>query len=430
MIRPTAESCLADWLDWLLNLHSQEIELGLTRVAQVAERLAVLRPAPYVITVAGTNGKGSSVAMLTSIMRAAGYKVGSYTSPHIFRFNERIRINGVEVDDQSIVQAFSQIESVRNEISLSYFEYTTLAALLLFKQASLDLVVLEVGLGGRLDAVNIVDADACLLTAIDVDHIDWLGSDREQIGYEKAGVMRAGALAVCSDPQPPKSVIKHAEKIEAKLSLLGRDYQYRLMDKQAWLLIDQNQQQTVWPRPALGGDFQCQNAAGVLALIHAQSAFKVSSQAIERGLKQANNPGRLQAIQRDKQAWLFDVAHNPQSVGALAGYLDQQRNEAKLEKAKTLAIFAGLNDKDLAPMVSQITPYIDGWLLVDLAVARATTLVELQEVLRLAGVSHEKSIAFDTMSKAMDWAKQSAYQQIVVYGSFITVSQALEKLDG
>lgn len=418
---PTNRSSLADWLDWLLQLHAQEIELGLDRVYAVAKQLDVLTPAPYVITVAGTNGKGSSVAMLVAILSAAGYKVGSYTSPHILRFNERIQLGGQPVTDQQIVAAFDAIEKARHAIKLTYFEFATLAALVIFKQSELDVVVLEVGLGGRLDAVNIVDAQACLLTAIDVDHIEWLGSDREKIGFEKAGVMRANGLAVCSDPNPPNSVVEYAAQLNVNLKRLGRDFDF-VADSDQWLFKTENQS-IVLPQPNLVGQFQLQNAAGVLALLKAQSWLKINQTAYEQGLKQIQHPGRLQTIQLDNQAWLFDVAHNPQSVDALANYLKMQPNQAEY-----LVVFSALADKDIDSMVAQITLYASQWLIADLQVERSAPLARMQEVLRLAGVESERQQIFSSMSEAVTYARQSKEKRVLIYGSFVTVSQAMAEL--
>lgn len=421
MNSPTIRSSLTDWLDWLLKLHTQEIDLGLERVREVAKKLDVLTPAPYVITVAGTNGKGSSVVMLVAILRAAGYQVGSYTSPHILRFNERIQLNAQPVLDSLIVGAFDAIESARQGVKLTYFEFATLAALTIFKQSKLDVVVLEVGLGGRLDAVNIVDAQACLLTAIDVDHVEWLGSDREKIGFEKAGVMRPNGLAVCSDPNPPKTLLEYAQALGVDLRLLGRDYDY-LANPEDWV-FKTAQQSIHLPQPNLAGQFQLQNAAGVLALLRTQTSLKIDQTDCEQGLRAAQHPGRLQTIQVDHQAWLFDVAHNPQSVDALAEHLKLQADGDDY-----LVIFSALSDKDIQAMVSQIKPFASQWLLVDLQVDRSAPLARLQEVLRLAGVVSSRQQAFSSMAEAVNCARQSTEKRILIYGSFVTVSQAMTEL--
>lgn len=423
--KPSSASSLTEWLDWLIQLHAQEIDLGLARVSEVANRLAVLKPAPVVITVAGTNGKGSSVALLVAILTAAGYRVGSYTSPHLLYFNERIQINAQPVGDQAIRDAFAAIEEKRKSTKLTYFEFATLAALSIFSRANLDVVVLEVGLGGRLDAVNIVDADATLITAIDVDHIEWLGSDREQIGFEKAGVMRTGQLSVCSDRSPPLRLLQHATALNVELACLGRDFEFErevLNSNQTWCFVAKERIDNL-PMPALLGDFQLQNAAGVLALLIKQPLLKLDRQAIEIGLKNVKHPGRLQKVQLNHQAWLLDVAHNPQSAKALADYLAQQPLVTK-----RLVIFAALNDKDQASMVKAIVPFVSEWLLVDLGGARSTPLVDLQAVLRLCGINDEQMRTMDTMQHAVSWAKKQDINQVLVYGSFITVAQALEEL--
>lgn len=424
------QTSLQVWLERLLTLHTKEIDLGLERVRKVATRLNVLTPAPYVITVSGTNGKGSSVAMLVSILKAAGYRVGSYTSPHILKFNERIQIDGQMLDDQVLVNAFERIDTARIEASnspLTYFEFSTLAALLCFVDAKLDVVVLEVGLGGRLDAVNIVDADASLITSIDLDHADWLGSDREGIGFEKAGIMRSGKLAVCSDPSAPTSLIEYANKLGVDLKCLGKDFQYSVVNNSgkstSWSLLAQKEIKNL-PKPALLGDFQLQNAAGVLTLLQSQTKLNIDRAAIEKGLQQVTHPGRLQKIVINHQAWCFDVAHNPQSALALASYMSQQST------APRLAIFSALKDKDFQPMVTALKPWVEQWLLVDLAVDRAASLSELNQALTAADIGLNKTLAFDRMSLAIEYAKQSEYKEVLVFGSFVTVAQAMEQVCG
>ncbi|WP_052501410.1 bifunctional tetrahydrofolate synthase/dihydrofolate synthase [Thiomicrospira microaerophila] len=412
---------LEGWLDKLSHLHSKEIDLGLDRVRAVGERLGVLRPAPFVITVAGTNGKGSSVAMLQSILLASGYRVGSYTSPHILRFNERIQLNGADVSDTQIIQAFEAIEQASAQCTLTYFEFATLAALIVFNQADLDYVVLEVGLGGRLDAVNIVDADACLITSIDIDHADWLGTDREAIGFEKAGVMRPHRLAVCSDPYPPVSLVNHARNLGVDLRLINQAYCYKILSTE-WQFTC-GEIQWVLPKPALLGDFQCQNAAGVVCLLLV-AGVALTEASLRKGLVSLHHPGRLQSMSLGNQAWLFDVAHNPQSVCVLAQFIEQQ------PRTRRLAIFAGLADKDLVPMIKVMQSHIDHWILVDLAVPRATPLAVLNEICHQAGIPEQQIDSFHQMKAAIAFAQSLAVAQVVVYGSFITISQALGELDG
>lgn len=420
---------LEAWLSRLLNLHHQVIDMGLDRVrkvfAKLDQQIGLARPAPLVISVAGTNGKGSSVAMLVSILKAAGYQVGSYTSPHLLQFNERMQINGQNLSDQQIVEAFKLVEAALADISLTFFEFTTLASLVAFKLAKLDVVVLEVGLGGRLDAVNVVDADAALITAIDVDHADWLGNDRNQIGFEKAGIMRAYKLAVCSDPNPPAKLIEYAAEISADLRLLNQDFSYQA-GADDWHFSAAKASFNHLPQPDLVGAFQLQNAAGVLALLTGlDTELNISKQAIAAGLQKIHHPGRLDQRQFGEQTWLFDVAHNPQAAKVLANHLEEENsNQPKI------AIFAALNDKDFAPMVAMLKPFIAKWVLVDLQVDRASSLEQLQQTLTDNQLQPDLVVAAKNMSDAVGLVKQSDFSQVLVFGSFYTVSQALEQLDG
>ena len=430
-LTPTAKSSLQNWIDWLLALHATEIELGLDRVKVVAERLNLLSPTSYVITVAGTNGKGSSVAMLSAIYQAAGYKVGSYTSPHILSFNERYQINQQLVTDQTIVDAFVAIETARQTTKLTYFEFSTLAALYIFSQFSLDITILEVGLGGRLDAVNIVDADATLITAIDLDHSEWLGTDREVIGFEKSGVMRANQICVCSDFNPPKSVAKQAKKLATNYLQAGKDYQLSGLDNShsQWQLDSLSDQLTSidnLPKPYLKGSFQCQNSAGVVALIQlieSTSPLKVSFDSLVKGLVSVRYPGRLQELKlaSTKQDWLIDVAHNAQSSSALAGYL-------KSVNFKADSVFSVLADKDYQQMVKKISPFINNWYIADLGIARASSLSHLKQILLEAGVDEKRIHCCESIDEASKKAQQSVAKQVLVWGSFFTVSQVFAEL--
>ncbi|WP_319557408.1 bifunctional tetrahydrofolate synthase/dihydrofolate synthase [Thiomicrorhabdus sp.] len=426
MTSPSRQSSLNEWVDWLLHLHAQEIDLGLDRVAKVAADMELLRPAKKVISVAGTNGKGSSVAMLSAILKAAGYRVGSYTSPHIRRFNERIRINGEMVEDQVIVDVFDAIEQARKQTKLTYFEFSTLAALKVFKDQQVDVAVLEVGLGGRLDAVNIVDADAALITAIDVDHIDWLGDDRSLIALEKAGIARTGHPAVCSDPCPPDTLVNYMRQHQIPFAQIGDDFNYRQKGEN-WSFLFAEDSVLELPLPALKGGFQLQNAAGVLAVLR-QLNLPIDKQAIINGLLSVEHEGRLQVVGVEGQNWLFDVAHNPQSAQVLAEYL--QHESAGVEGgSKRVAIFSVLNDKDSLPMVCALAPYIDRWAIAELHGPRALPLQKLQSLLQQSGVSEDKQFAFDSMDDAVFWAKQQAPDPVLVWGSFFTVSQVKEALD-
>lgn len=421
---PGRDSSLNTWIDWLLALHAQEIDLGLERVSLIAKRLGIDKPAPFVISVAGTNGKGSSVAMLSAILDAQGYRVGTYTSPHILRFNERIQLNGQMVEDQQIVDAFTLIEEARAEVKLTYFEFSTLAALLIFKNSRVDVAVLEVGLGGRLDAVNLVDADAALITAIDVDHVDWLGDDRSVIATEKAGIMRSQRPAVCSDPQPPQSLYDYAQTNRIPLIGLGRDYNFS-QTGQAWSVSGLNGQAcSDLPVPALKGQFQIQNASGVVVLLSMiRNELPVECESIQKGLSQVRHPGRLQTFDVDGQNWLVDVAHNPQSSQALADYLSGLEN-----KSKFTALFSVLNDKDSLPMVKILSPWVERWVITDLAIPRSTSLTDLHELLLKAGVAEDSIMQMETMDDAVELACEQ-YGPVLVWGSFFTVSQAFQALE-
>lgn len=451
MNKPVQSSTLTQWIDWLLALHADEIDLGIERVQTVAQRMNITRPAPVVISVAGTNGKGSSVAMTVAILRAAGHQVGAYTSPHIERFNERIQVNGECVSDQQIVNAFTAIEAARGSVKLTYFEFSTLAALVIFKALPLDVVVLEVGLGGRLDAVNLVDADAALITAIDIDHVDWLGSDRSVIATEKAGIMRSHKIAVCSDPNPPASLAQYAQTHSVKLMQLNQDFSYKVNDEndQAWSFMGLNSKCTSvmssnalneshlfktlkLPFPALKGAFQLANAAGVVALLQQLNAvLAVSDAAIEQGLLTVQHPGRLQSLPIDQHHWLIDVAHNPQSAHALADYLSDQAWSNELNHSAGLpraAIFSVLADKDALPMVEVMAPHIDTWLIADLKIPRASSLTALSELLSRAGVPGDKVMECASIEAAVAMLVNQQAPEVLVWGSFFTVAQVHQAL--
>lgn len=437
MEKPNSQSSLDCWIDWLLNLHAEEIDLGLERVSLVASKMQVTRPAPLVVSIAGTNGKGSSVAMLSAILEQAGYKVGTYTSPHIVSFTERVKINSQSVSAQMIVDAFDLIEGQRSDIKLTYFEFSTLAALTIFNQSDLDVVVLEVGLGGRLDAVNTVDADACLISAIDIDHIEWLGSDRNVIAVEKAGIMRKNAIAVCSDATVPATLVDYAQQLGAKLSLLDRDYRYVQIKKNTedssqvgentWLFqSSQSEQSLELPLPALKGEFQLQNAAGVLELLlQISDKWPVSVEAIKQGLLSVKHPGRMELRQLNDQAWLIDVAHNPQSAQALAQTLQQEDL-----KTKRVAIFSALSDKDMLPMVKAVKPFVSQWLISDLAIPRSASIDGLKEILLAAGIGEESITECSTIAQAVEKTLGMPSKKVLVWGSFFTVAQAIEKIEG
>lgn len=413
---------LDEWLTWQEQLHPSEIELGLERVAEVYRRLAPDTPLHRVITVGGTNGKGSSVAMLQSILLTAGYRVGCYTSPHLMRYNERVTLNGIEIDDLSLCQAFERVDQARGEISLSYFEFGTLAALDIFNCNQLDVIVLEVGLGGRLDAVNIIDADVALITNVDLDHQDWLGSDRESIGFEKAGIMRPKRPAVFADPQPPSSVLKHAESIGAELFCLGRDYQYQPLEA-GWRWHSNGSTREALPMPVMRGEYQLKNAAGVLmALESLKDHLPVAQSDVRSGLLAAQVAGRFQIINQPVRQ-ILDVGHNPHAVRQLANNLQDMEC-----LGRTRAVFAMMADKEVSEVIELIKPQIDYWYLGKLSIARALGVEQLGQLLQQQGVDAQQS--FSSVSMAYQQALQDAgpADQIVVFGSFHTIAAVMSAM--
>ena len=406
---------LNDWLHWQESLHPSEIELGLERVRAVLEHMGLADPGFTVVTVAGTNGKGSSVAMLESILLAAGYRVGSYTSPHLLRYNERIRIQGEPVADGELCDSFARIDAARGDISLTYFEFGTLAAIDCLQRRGVEIAVLEVGLGGRLDAVNVLDADVALITPVDVDHVAWLGNDRETIGVEKAGIMRAGRPVVVSDPQPPQSVLDRADELGTPLALAGRDYHYQAQGDQ-WRWVAAEQSRNALPLPALRGDFQLANAAGVLMVLARLSEhFPVSQQAVRSGLLAVQLPGRFQVLP-GRPVQILDVAHNPQSARALAQNLARQPCQGR-----TRAVLGMLDDKDIAATVASLNTLVDDWYLASLDVPRGVSAACLREALGDVGQ------CFDNVASARAAALAAADvdDRVVIFGSFYTVAAAL-----
>ena len=413
---------LDDWLAHCEQLHPKTIDMGLDRVRAVAERMGLRFDCP-VFTVAGTNGKGSTCAMLEAILTQAGFRTGLFTSPHLVRFEERCRIRGQNVDASDLVAAFARVESARAEISLTYFEFTTLAILDTLARAGLDAVILEVGLGGRLDAVNIIDTDCAIITSIDIDHAELLGDTREKIGFEKAGILRTGRPAIVSDPVPPQSVIDRATEIGADLWLLGRDFNYS-GDKQQWAWAGRGRRYAGLAYPALRGANQLINASGVLAALTAmRQQLPVTAQAVRNGLALVDLPGRFQVVP-GQPALVLDVAHNPHSVAALALNLD-----AMGFYPTTHAVFGAMADKDLAPILHRMDPLVDRWYFTDLPTPRAASGAALQAAWqavtkRTDAVSAVFSTPLDALHAAA--AKAQAADRIVVFGSFYTVGGVLE----
>lgn len=413
------DATLAGWLAWLETLHPSTIDLGLERVHEVRRALG-LAPAFPIITVGGTNGKGSTCAYLEAILGAAGYKTGLYTSPHLLAYNERVRIAGVDASDADLLAAFARVEAARGATSLTYFEFGTLAALEQFVAANVDVAILEVGLGGRLDAVNVFDADAAVVTAIDIDHSEYLGTTREAIGFEKAGIFRPGRPAICADPAPPQSLLDHAAAIGANLLRLGVDFDLT-GDGAALAYRGPRWRVTDLPRPAMAGSVQWRNAAAALAALEALAArVPVGAAAIRQGLGSARVAGRFQVIAKRPEI-VLDVAHNPQAARALAGALGE-RDAA----GRTLAVVGMLADKDAAGVVDALAAHVDTWFVATPDSPRALAAARLAEVIRerCPGAAVR---AFASPADALDAARSAAREndRIVVFGSFYTVAAAL-----
>ncbi len=413
---------LPEWLAHCEQLHPKTIELGLDRVRTVAERLGLRFDCP-VITVAGTNGKGSTCAMLEAILLQAGWRTGVYTSPHLVHFEERCRLRGDPVQADALVAAFERVEAARGEVSLSYFEFTTLAILDLMAGAGLDVAILEVGLGGRLDAVNVVDPDCAIITSIDLDHMELLGSDRESIGREKAGILRTDRPAIVSDPLPPQSVIDRATEIGADLWRFGRDFNFS-GDKQQWAWAGRGRRYSGMAYPALRGANQLVNASGVLAALEALRArLPVTAQAVRNGLAMVELPGRFQIVP-GQPVLVLDVAHNPHSVAALAENLD-----AMGFYPTTHAVFGAMADKELGLMFDRMAPLVDRWYFCDLPTGRAAPGASLhaQWLARQPREGTAASVHADPMA-ALSAAIAAAdpADRIVVFGSFYTVGGVLQ----
>ena len=422
----TSPTTLPEWLAHCERLHPKAIDMGLGRVKTVADRMGLAFDCP-IITVAGTNGKGSSCAMLEAILSEAGYRTGVYTSPHLVDFEERCRVRREIVNATDLATCFARVESHRAqkgaEVSLTYFEFTTLAILQLLADAKLDVVILEVGLGGRLDAVNILDADCALITSIDLDHMEFLGNTRELIGFEKAGIMRAGKPAVVSDPMPPQSVLDHAAAIGADLWRFGEDFNFS-GDKQQWGWAGRGRRYAGLAYPALRGANQLVNASGVLAALTAvRDHLPVTAQAVRNGLSLVELPGRFQIIP-GTPTLVLDVAHNPHSVAALTENLD-----AMGFYPCTHAVFGAMADKDLGPMLTRVGPLIDKWYFTDLPTPRAATGTQLQTRWQALNTRSDASAqAFTSPGQALRAAVEAAdpADRIIVFGSFYTVGGILK----
>lgn len=427
---------LADWLQTIERIHPKSIDMGLERIREVSQRLGLQRPAKAVITVGGTNGKGSTVAFIESIARAAGWKVGAYTSPHLLAYNERVRIDGADASDADLIAAFEAIEAARGPTPLTYFEYGTLAALWLFERAKLDLAILEVGLGGRLDATNLVDADVAVITTVDLDHQDYLGEDREAIGAEKVGIARAGKPLVLGDDDPPSSVLGHAYRIGAPTWRIANDFFFEALPQKlgadgmplpaTWRWREVGRRMEL-PMPKLAAPVQLRNAAVAIAALRAlpKAPRGLLRAAIAQGVAGADVRGRLQRFEREGVEVVVDVAHNPQAARTLAAWLRAAPTQGRLH-----AVYAALSDKDVAGVVDALAPLVAHWHLAGLddAGPRGGTVDALAA--RLSGTPAGEGTRHAQVPDALQTACEQAVagDRVLVLGSFHTAAAALDWL--
>lgn len=416
---------LPEWLAYIERQHPRAIEMGLDRVREVAARMGLGRPARRVVTVAGTNGKGSTVAFIEAIARAAGLRVGAYTSPHLLDYRERVRIDGADAGDAALAQALAAVEAARNGTPLTYFEFGTLAALRLFERAGLDLALLEVGLGGRLDATNLVDADVAVITTVDLDHQEWLGPDREAIGLEKAGIVRAWKPVVLGEDDPPASVLRHAYALGAPAIRAGSDFFFEPLAAGGWRWRELGHVLEL-PSPALDAPVQLRNAATAIAALHALD-IELPDEAVARGVAAARLPGRLQALRHHGVEVRVDVGHNPQAAREVAAWL-----RANHVPGRVHVLYAPLADKDVAGVVQALAGEVDQWWLAGTPGAGARGLA----VADLAARLHDRAVArgarFDHPGVALDavLAAAVAGDRVLVFGSFHAAELALRRLRG
>lgn len=423
-----ADWSLSQWLEYLEHQHHKEIDLSLERISRVANALCADRPGKIVITVAGTNGKGSTVRMLEEILRAEGYSVGTYTSPHFIHYNERVSVNGHALSDAEHCQAFAAVQAARGDTSLTYFEFGTLAAFWLLAQKALDFAILEIGLGGRLDAVNVIEPDISIVTAVGVDHVEFLGHDREQIGFEKAGIYRAGKPAICGDPNPPERLVAHAQQLGANLKMVDRDFRYIISDDlSSWQFNAGKWQLSGLPMPRL----PLANAATVLAAL-AELAHVPSVTSIHAGLTKAQLPGRLQVID-EQTLTVLDVAHNPHAAAYLAQQL-QQRWPGRPVRA----VCGMLKDKDIVGTIASLANSISYWYCASIESARgldaATLAAQVENVYAgdYSGQGGSPPIhSFTNVKSAYESARADAKpgEIVLCFGSFLTI-QAIYQLGG
>ena len=411
---------LTDWLGYIESIHPSTIDLTLERIKIVIERLNLDISFP-ILTVGGTNGKGSTCSILESIYKEAGYKVACYTSPHFLHFNERIKIQALAVSDEVICEAFSRIESAREGVTLTYFEYGTIAAMIIFSEAHVDVAILEVGLGGRLDAVNVFDADCAIVTTVDLDHMDYLGHTREAIGFEKAGIYRTEKTAICGDFDPPQSLIKHAEFIHSDLKIIGKDFGYEAHHDSFDFLIDSSFVINL-PLPKLQGDFQLANATNALMAVKAmEDKLPLTEISIQKGIALTLLPGRFQEVKK-MPSLILDVAHNPQAARSLSHNL-----ETHVVPGKTIAVFSILKDKDISGVIKVLNLCIDAWFIAEIQNERAASLETISNTIQKINPSAHIE-AFKNIQEAYQFASKEVTRndRIIVFGSFFTVADIMK----
>ena len=411
---------LTDWLGYIESIHPSTIDLTLERIKIVIERLNLDISFP-ILTVGGTNGKGSTCSILESIYKEAGYKVACYTSPHFLNFNERIKIQTLAVSDEVICEAFSRIESAREGVTLTYFEYGTIAAMIIFSEAHVDVAILEVGLGGRLDAVNVFDADCAIVTTVDLDHMDYLGHTREAIGFEKAGIYRTEKTSICGDFDPPQSLIKHAELIHADLKIIGKDFGYEAHHDSFDFLIDSTFVMNL-PLPKLQGDFQLANATNALMAVKAmEDKLPLTEISIQKGITLTLLPGRFQEVKK-MPSLILDVAHNPQAARSLSHNL-----KTHVVLGKTIAVFSILKDKDIFGVINELNLDIDDWFIAEIQNERAASIENISNTIQKINLSAHIE-AFKNIQEAYQFASKEVTRndRIIVFGSFFTVADIMK----
>ncbi len=412
---------LEDWIRYIERVNPKSIDMGLDRVERV-RRVLRLDPGFVVVTVGGTNGKGSTCSMLEAMLMAGGYRVGCYTSPHLLRINERFRVGGVEMPDRRLIHAFDLVEQARGDVELTYFEYTTLAAMILFQRADLHVAILEVGLGGRLDAVNAFDPDCAIVTSVAMDHMEYLGDTLEKIGFEKAGIFRPERPAIFGNPLMPESVREHAQAIGARLFRYGVDFTAERDGDAGWRFVDHHMGHALdLPLPGLAGEHQIANAAAcVAALGHLKPLLPTAPAAMAEGIRRAQPGGRFQRV-LDTPEVVVDVAHNPHAVATVAGNLHRAPS-----RGRTLAVFGIMRDKDVRGVLELVRNAFDEWWIPDLAVPRALPpdeLAGLMAELSVSGAVHITATAEDGIVAALQSARPE--DRIMVFGSFVLAGAAL-----